>query len=181
MKRLYVFSGPCGSGKTTLSTAYAKRLIDDCESKQVYVIHGDDIHRNLLETPRRLGPDDPDFLYWPQVLQLIWSCMLSLADQALSRGLDVVLDYVVEDELPRLRALARQHDAQLYYIVLTAPEETLCQRLIRRGDPHLADRAVFLKHKLEQLPDNQGHLCSGTVDASALDMQRYILPASPAD
>lgn len=42
--------------------------------------------------------------------------------------------------------------------MLTATQEELKQRLIQRGSSDLIERSLFLKNKLEQLPDNQPYL-----------------------
>ena len=157
MNSIYLFSGPCGCGKSTLANAFAKRLVDECGRAQVYVVHGDDFHNGFVQADREPLPSEP-FLRWPDVLAFNWECILSVAEKALTRGLDVVIDYVVEDELPRVRALARRHRARLCYVVLTADEEVIRRRLTQRGDIDLIDRALFLKKKLDALPENQGHL-----------------------
>ena len=41
-------------------------------------------------------------------------------------------------------------------------EEAIRQRITHRGDVDLIDRAIFLKHKLEAMPENQGHLLDNT-------------------
>ncbi len=149
MSRIYVFSGPCGCGKTTLSEAYAAHLVDTDEARQVYLIHGDSFHQGFVETKQRVGADCPGFLYWPDILKFNWECMLSVAQKALDRGLDVVIDYVVEDELPMLKALAGNYHARLYYVVLTASKEELRERLTGRGSSELIERSLFLKDKLD--------------------------------
>ena len=181
MSKLYLFSGPCGCGKTTLADAFAAHLISEAGKNQVYVIHGDDIHKGFVETDKRLGPGYPGFLYWQDILQFIWENMLSMADSALRRGLDVIVDYVVEDELPMVQTLAEKHGAALYYFVLTAPEEVLKERLQKRGDPQLTERSLFLKSKLDTLPENQGHLlpCGRLTPDEiirATDPENYRLP-----
>lgn len=178
MNNIYVFSGPCGCGKSTLADAYASYLVHQCGKLQVYVIHGDDFHRGFVETQRHVGSDCPQFLYWADILKFNWECILSAAQKALDRKLDVVIDYVVEDELPLLEALAGQYDARLFYVVLTASEEVLKQRLIRRGSEELIDRSLFLKSKLENAAENQGHLydiSSRTIDQEIeeLDIAQY--------
>lgn len=155
---VYVFSGPCGCGKSTLTDRYAQHLVQSGAALQVYVIHGDDFHRGFVETNRRLGPDYPGFLYWKDILEFNWDCMLSTAQKALDRGLDVLIDYVVEDELPMLKELARKNHTKLYYFVLTASEEELRQRLTRRGSTDLIERSLFLKTKLEGTPENLPYL-----------------------
>lgn len=50
---LYVFSGPCGCGKTTLTNAWARKLVNEGKRRQVYVIHGDDFHAGFVEPDRK--------------------------------------------------------------------------------------------------------------------------------
>ncbi len=180
MKHIYVFSGPCGCGKSTLTESYANHLIENGKL-QVYVIHGDDFHRGFKETDRRLGSDYPGFLYWADILRFNWDCMLTVAQKALDRGLDVLIDYVVEDELPQLKALAKKNRAKLFYIVLTASEEELCSRLTKRGDPNLIERSLFLKSELEQAPENRKYLynISGMTvkeETASLNIANYEVP-----
>ena len=181
MKNIYVFSGPCGCGKSTLTESYARHLVQTTQRNQVYVIHGDDFHKGFVETGRRVGPDCPGFLYWNDILQFNWACMLDTAQKALNHGLDVLIDYVVENELPLLTALARKNCAKLYYIVLTASSDELKQRLIKRGSADLIERSLFLKDKLENIPENRPYLydISGmTVDEeiAALRTELYVIP-----
>ena len=158
MPELYCLSGPCGAGKTTCSAALAAELSRRQEGRQCCLLHGDDFHAVLIG-----DESSPAALPWPQVLQFNWACLLSAASHALGCGLDVVIDYVVEDELPLLLRLAGEHGARLRYAVLTAPEDVLRQRLLQRGDPHLTDRALFLRQKLLAMPENRGRIIDGTL------------------
>ena len=72
------------------------------------------------------------------------------------------IDYVIEDELPRIRELAEKNRVPLYYIVLTADAEEIERRIRERGDVDLIERALFLKMKLEAMPENQGHIYNNT-------------------
>lgn len=173
MPCIYLISGPCGCGKSTLTNVWSAHLIATGRARQAYVIHGDDSHRALAETPDRVGPDCPGFLYWPDVLPFIWDCMLSTAHHALQRGLDVLIDYVVEDELPRVEALARLHHAHLCFVVLTADEATLRQRLIHRGSSHLIERSLFLRQKFLQEPIFAPHLAD--ITGMTLDEEIVLL------
>ena len=147
MASVYLISGPCGCGKTTLAQTFAQQ-----HDLPVYLIHGDDFQAGFMAPETASGPS------WPEVLRFNWDCIISTARHALSLGLDVVIDYVVEDELPRVQALTDEFSANLHYIVLTASEDLLTHRLSHRGDAWLTDRALFLKHKLDAMPVNQGHI-----------------------
>lgn len=162
MSSIYFFSGPCGCGKSTLANAFARFLVDKGASRQVYVIHGDDFHAGFVETQERIGPACETFFYWPDILRFNWECMISVAEKVLTKGVDVVFDYVIEDELPLVQALASRYHADLHYVVLTAEENAIRQRLTKRGDPGLIERALFLKNKLDNMPENQGHLYDNT-------------------
>lgn len=61
-----------------------------------------------------------------------------------------------------MQELAKEFDADLYYVVLTASEEAIRQRITERGDVEMIERAIFLKNKLDNLPENQGHLFDNT-------------------
>lgn len=169
MANIYLFSGPCGCGKTTLSSVFAEHL-----GQPVYLIHGDDFQAGFIT------PADADGPAWPEILRFNWECILASTRSALALGVDVVIDYVVEDELPLMQALARDFGAALYYVVLTADAPTLQGRLKQRGDAWLTERALFLKAKLDALPENQGHLFDLTglsIDEALARLQadRYIL------
>lgn len=157
-RKMYVISGPCGCGKTTLANALAARIVEIGGREQVYVIHGDDFHRGFVETTRCMDRHCADYQSWPDILSFNWACILSVAEKALERNLDVVIDYVVEDELLLLRELAARMKARLYYVVLTASADTLAERLANRGDSQLTDRSLFLKDKLEKMTLNRKHL-----------------------
>ena len=82
---------------------------------------------------------------------------------------------MIEDELPRVLELAEKHHAGLYYIFLTADAGEIEKRIRGRGDTDLIERALFLKKKLEALPENQGHLYNNT-GKSTEDVIREIDP-----
>ena len=165
MPKLIFISGACGSGKTTFANAYARHLVRQGH-KTVYLIHGDDFHRGFIE-PEDKGNfftdgQASDQVLWEDILRFNWDCMISTAGRALRQGMDVIIDYVIEDELPRVKHLAAENHAELYYIVLTADAEVLERRIRSRGDADLVERALFLKKELEAMPENRGHLYNNT-------------------
>lgn len=166
MGDIYFFSGPCGCGKSTLAEAYAKHLVNECGKSQVYLIHGDDFHAGFIESDNKgkffADGQASNLILWQDILKFNWDCILIVARKVLAKGLDVVIDYVIEEELPLVQELAKEFDAKLYYVVLTATEEKITQRVTERGDVEMIERALFLKNKLDNLPENQGHLFDNT-------------------
>ncbi len=165
MPRIIFVSGPCGCGKTTFTDEYARHLVRQ-DGRTVYVIHGDDFHAGFIRPEDQPGffpeglPSDP--VLWEDILRFNWDCILFTAEKALRQGLDVVIDYVIEDELPRVLELADRCRSELYYIVLTADAAEIERRVRQRGDTDMIERALFLKKKLDALPENRGHLYDNT-------------------
>lgn len=80
-----------------------------------------------------------------------------------------------------MQSLASRYHANLHYVVLTAEEDTIRQRLTQRGDDALIERALFLKNKLEKMPENQGYLYDNTgktveQELEELKMARFRIP-----
>ena len=165
MGKIFFISGSCGCGKTTFADAYARHLVRE-SGRTVYVIHGDDFHRGFVEPENKedfFSDGRPsDQVLWEDILRFNWDCIITTADRALRQGLDVVIDYIIEDELPRVRELADRYRVPLYYIVLTADGDEIGRRIRERGDADMLERALFLKRKLESLPENRGHLYDNT-------------------
>ena len=59
--------------------------------------------------------------------------------------------------------------------MLTADAEEIMRRIRERGDTDLVERALFLKKKLETMPENRGHLYNNT-GRSVEDMIRDMIP-----
>ena len=161
-----------------MADAYAKHLARK-HHRTCYVIHGDDFQRGFTEPEDKGGffvsGQAADRILWEDILRFNWDCITATAGRALQQKLDVVIDYVTEDEFPRVRELAEKHHAALYYIVLTAEAEEIGRRLRNRGDTDLTERALFLKNKLEAMPENRGHLYDNT-GKTPEDMIREIVP-----
>ena len=183
MNKIIFVSGPCGCGKSTFTDAYAKYLVNQT-GKTVYVIHGDDFHQGFVEPDEKgefFSDGQPsDRVLWEDILHFNWDCILYTAERALQQGVDVVIDYVIETELPRMKALAEQFSIPLYYIVLTASAEEIESRIRSRGDADMIGRALFLKQELEALPENQGHFLDNTGksiqdEIREMDLNQYLL------
>ena len=181
MAKIIFISGPCGCGKTTLTNAFARYMVNR-DHKTMYVIHGDDFHAGFKEPEDKgdffVDGQASDTVHWEDILRFNWDCIMQTAERALADNLDVVIDYVIEAELPRVKALAERKGADLYYIVLTATEEEIERRIRYRGDLDLIERAKFLKRKLDAMPENQGHLVDNTSMSSeeiieSIDLEKF--------
>ena len=181
MAKIIFISGPCGCGKTTLTNAFARYMVNR-DHKTMYVIHGDDFHAGFKEPEDKgdffVDGQASDTVHWEDILRFNWDCIMQTAERALADNLDVVIDYVIETELPRVKALAEGNGADLYYIVLTATEEEIERRIRYRGDLDLIERAKFLKRKLDAMPENQGHLIDNTSMTSeeiieSIDLEKF--------
>ena len=165
MPKIIFISGTCGSGKSTFADAYARYLVQR-DHKTVYVIHGDDFHGGFVEPEEKgsffVDGQASDQVLWNDILRFNWDCIIATAQRALQENLDVVIDYVIEDELARVRELAEKNQVPLYYIVLTADADEIEKRIRNRGDVDMIGRALFLKKKLETMPENQGHIYNNT-------------------
>lgn len=172
MPHLYFLSGPCGVGKSTAADALAKTFLK--EGRTVCLIHGDDVGDCLL-LPEEFSPftDDGhirDEVLWNRIISFTWQCILDTARNALDAGADVIIDYVIEEELPLVTALAKKKGAAFHYTVLTASQEALTRHLADRGDPETLGRSLFLKEKLEQAEENRRHL----LDLSDLSLEQTV-------
>ena len=146
-KTVTIISGPCGVGKSTLSRELSKT------NTRTALIVGDNL-MDFLEA----GEPAP----WEERLSLTWKNILALTRNCVENGYDVVIDYVVEDELDWFRENLRDLHATVRYLVLTADEETLRQRLSQRGDEYLVERSLFLLRQLTSAAENQNHLVNTT-------------------
>lgn len=160
MQHLYFLSGPCGVGKSTAADALAQQFL--AQGRTVCLIHGDDLG-NMLLLPEDFSPFTQDGhirdeALWNRIISFNWHSLLDMAGHALDAGADVIIDYVIEEELPLVSALARKKGAAFHYIVLTASREALTRRLTGRGDPETLGRSLFLKAKLEQAQENRRQL-----------------------
>ena len=173
MAKVIFVSGPCGTGKSTFADAYARHMVNK-SGKTVYVIHGDDFHAGFVEPEDKgdffVDGEASDKVLWEDILKFNWDCMMDTADRVLKKGIDVVIDYIIEDEMPRVKALAADNNAEFYYIVLTATEEEIEKRIRYRGDTDMIERAVFLKRKLDAMPENAGHLYDNTRKAAEISV-----------
>lgn len=140
---VYLISGPLGVGKSTVSKSLADSM------NQCALIEGD----LLLHVYR--GENEPP---WEERLRLAWLNITAVTRNLLRHGVDVVIDFVVEDELQWFYDQLSDLDATLHYVVLHAQPDTLTARLSQRGDGQYIQRSLFLRNKLMASPSNEPFL-----------------------
>ena len=140
---VYLISGPLGVGKSTVSKSLANAM------KQCALIEGD----LLLHVYR--GETEPP---WEDRLRLAWLNIVAVTRNLLRHGIDVVIDFVVEEELEWFRDQLSDFNVTLHYAVLHAAPDTLMVRLRQRGDEQYISRSLFLRNKLMSSAGNEAFL-----------------------
>ncbi|MCM3626785.1 AAA family ATPase [Paenibacillus glycanilyticus] len=134
--RLYLISGPLGVGKSTTSKLLARHV------ERCVLIEGDILLHML---------NDDLSLSWEERLRLTWDNILALTRNYIQHDLNVVIDFVVEEELAWFcKHLSDFENVSLKYVVLKADKEKIVERLTTRGDIESLERSLFLLDKMER-------------------------------
>lgn len=158
MKTVYLVSGPLGVGKTSVTRAMAK-TIDKAE-----LIAGDDF----------FNVNEDSGLSWEKRLEEAWQKILSQTLSRLEKNLNVVIDFVVEDELDWFSKKIADPDVTLKYVVLMTDEKHIHERLEKRNEIRYKDRSLVLLEKISKNPENKEHLID-TTDKSVGEIVKIIL------
>ena len=164
-KMIYIISGPCGVGKSTL----AKELANHLEKSAL--VHGD----NFLEM-YGAGSEPP----WDERLAIMWENILSFTHSLIHHDYNVIIDIVVEDELQWFCKHFSHLNVKIKYVVLRADKDSLIQRITKRGDTYLIDRSLFLLNQLENTPENRLHLYD-TTNKQPFNILKDIMSSSNFD
>lgn len=144
---IYIVSGPCGAGKSTITKQMAKQIDPSA------LIEGD-LLLHMCE--------DGNGLTWSERLSLKWQNLLSITRNFAQHDLNIIIDTVVEDELAWFCGQLSDLNVNIKYVVLRADENILIRRLKNRGNPELIDRSLFLLNQLENESANHPYLFDTT-------------------
>ncbi|NGP58332.1 ATP-binding protein [Paenibacillus thiaminolyticus] len=145
---IYLVSGPVGVGKSTISKKLAQMV------KKCVLLEGDFI-LHMFEYGSETS--------WEERLSLTWENILTLTRNLIQNDFNVVIDFVVEDELDWFCKHISDLQVTLKYIVMRADKEKLIERIRMRGDIESIERSLFLLNKLESTPSNQQFLFDTTL------------------
>ena len=133
MKKLYIITGPAGVGKSTVSKMIASSL------EKSVLIEGDDIYNQFVGG--RISP-------WKEgaPLDLFWKNCISLIENYLSNGYDVVFNYIImKDKFEKLKKQFK--DYEIKFVVLLVDEKTIVERDKNRPiDCQMGERSLVLLH-----------------------------------
>lgn len=154
-RTVYLISGPCGIGKSTVTSQLQKSL------QNTVLIEGDVLHAMFCEIKSKS---------WA----ITWENIIAVTRNFITYGFDVIIDYVVEDELEWIHKKLEDLEVIIKYSVLIAEKKTIAERLNNRGDTEALERSLFLLEKLKCMRQNEGHLID-TTNKNPSEVVRYIL------
>lgn len=147
MQTVYILSGPAGVGKSTTSRALVDTLKNSAYISGDYVSH---MHVNGRQKP------------WESKfeLSLIWNNILSLTQNFVSNGIDVVVDYITfPDEAYWLRDRLMELSVNVVYTVLWVDPKTLLSRdQLRKPEHQMGERCLILIEEFKESGLDTKHL-----------------------
>lgn len=161
-RTIYIISGPLGVGKTTLT----KKLVNQLDNG--VLIEGDTF-LNATEKVSKLS--------WEKRISLAWNSILDTTRSYIQADLDVVIDFVIEEELKWFIEETKDLDIQIKYIVLIADKQTLKKRLEKRGDTQYLNRSLVLLDKLSNETSNRKYIFN-TINKNTSEIVGELLSTS---
>lgn len=156
---IYLISGPLGVGKSTTSKELARNV------KNCVLIEGD-VLLHMFKGELQHS--------WEERLSITWENILDLTRNFIQNDLNVIIDFVVEDELDWFCKHLSDLNVRLKYVALIADKEKLIERLSRRGDIDSLERSLFLLNKMQMSHSNNKFIYDTTLKQPAETVEEII-------
>jgi predicted kinase len=162
MQTVYVLSGPAGIGKSTTSRALVNALKNSAYISGDHISH---MHVNGRKKPWESKDE----------LALIWNNILSLTENFVTNGVDVVVDYVTfPEDVLWLKDKLAEFNVNVVYVVLWTDIETLLKRdQLRKKEHQMGERCLILMEEFNKSGLDAKHLLD-TSKKSAEDLEQVI-------
>lgn len=145
-RTIILVSGPLGVGKSSLC-------------KMIFDTFG----FSLIDGDSFFGPLENANISWKERLKRSWDWIVEQTKANIGDGKSVVIDFVVEDELPWFLDQISELEAKVKYVVLIAEEGEVKQRLEKRdGGLQYFERSKVLLTQLQSDPNNKLYLLDTT-------------------
>ena len=138
---IYVITGPCGVGKSTISRMIAQNI------KKSAFIEGDILYHMIIGGYVKPWEDDGTYM------ELFWENVLALTENFIKRGISVSFEYVVFPEhIVKFLKKFSERNIPVNYVVLLADEDTIRERdSMREVDCRMGERAITLLKQFKGL------------------------------
>ncbi len=160
-KTMYIISGPLGAGKTSVTQKLSNQL------ENTVLIEGDFLFHQAEEIKK---------ISWDQRVALTWKNIIVISRNYIQADLDVIIDFVVEDELNWIKENTKDLNVKIVYVVLMTNEETLANRLNKRNEIQYLGRSLELLQKLDTAENSK--FIIDTTDKSIEEIVQTILNTS---
>jgi len=138
MNTVYLITGSAGIGKSTISKKLASKLDNSA------YIEGDLVYHMIISGYVAPWKDNGEYI------DLAWKNFISLANNFVSKNIDVVIDYITfPKHLDYLKKLDK--DINIKYVVLTAEKEEIVRRDNKRPKEYrMGGRVLELISQFEE-------------------------------
>lgn len=156
-KTLFIITGPCGVGKSTISQKLAEQFDLSCH------INVDLLYGMVISGYVKPWKDDG------KLMNLLWRNVCSLIKNFANENYTVILDYIVFPE--HLKYMIEELKLKVKYVVLTADKDTIRNRdLLRPADEVMGERAIELLEEFNAKGINHKYL----IDTSFKTIEEII-------
>ena len=156
MNKLYLITGPAGVGKSTISKLLAEKL-----DKSI-LIEGDDIYHMVISG--YVSAWKPN-----NHLELFWKNIISLIQNGLENGYDVVFNYIInKKDYELLKDKFKEYNI-IFKVLLVSEEELLRRDKLRDPSCRMNERCLVLLNNFKYVINKNDTKLNNTSNTINLD------------